>query len=82
LISQHIAAASQGTVSLAHCRGAVTLPIRQTLGAAAKWKTNGWFKTVGWMEDAARDIIGPDYSNATQDFKAVVHSLFNWCHGV
>lgn len=80
LIGEHIAAASNNTVTLAQCRGPVTPQIRQVLATAAKWKKNAWFKTVSWMEDAARDIIGPDYQTASQAFRSVIGAIFQWCH--
>ena len=80
LIGEHILAASQGTVSLTHCRGPVTPATRQTLAIAAKWKKNAWFKTVSWMEEAARDIIGPHHQDATLEFRTVVSNIFQWAH--
>jgi hypothetical protein len=80
LIGEHITAASKDMLTLATCRGPVTPQTRQTLATAAKWKKNAWFKTVTWMEDAARDIIGPHYQNASPDFQAVVAAIFQWCH--
>lgn len=82
LIGEHITAASQNALTLAACRGPVTPQIRQTLATAAKWKKNAWFKTVTWMEDAARDIVGPDYQNANQDFRAMIDTIFRWCYSV
>lgn len=80
LIGEHITAASNNTLTLAQCRGPVTPQTRQILATAAKWKKNAWFKTVTWMEDAARDIIGPDYQTANPAFQSVVSGLFQWCH--
>lgn len=81
LIGEHIVAASSNAVTLALCRGPVTPLTRQVLGTAAKWKKNAWFKTVSWMEDVARDIIGPDYHTANPAFRTVVGNIFQWCHG-
>lgn len=81
LIDEHIRAASQNALGLAACRGPVTPWSRQTLATAAKWKKNAWFKTVSWMEDAARDIIGPDFQHMSADFRGNITALFNWCHG-
>lgn len=80
LIGEHIAAASKNSVTLAQCRGSVTPQTRQILATAAKWKKNAWFKTVSWMEDAAHDIIGPDYQTAGQAFRTVIGAIFQWCH--
>ena len=82
LIDEHIRAASQNALALTACRGPVTPWSRQTLATAAKGKKNAWFKTVSWMEDAARDIIGPDFQNMSTDFRGNIAALFDWCHSV
>lgn len=79
LIAAHIDATSSGIMSLADCRGPVTDVVRTTLADAAKSKKNSWFKTVSWMEEAARDIIGPDLPNALPEFHAAIEAVFTWC---
>lgn len=79
LIAAHINAASFGSMSLAECRGRVSDVIRMTVADAAKSKKNSWFKTVSWMEEAARDIIGPDLPNARPNFRAAIEGVFAWC---
>ena len=79
LIAAHVDAASFGTMSLADCRGPVTDHVRTTLADAAKSKKNSWFKTVGWMEEVARDIIGPDLADARPEFRATLEAVFTWC---
>lgn len=81
LITEHISAASQGLVTLASCRGPVSPATRQTLAIASKWKKNAWFKTVSYMEEAARDIIAPEMPNATPAFKEVIGAIYQWCQG-
>lgn len=81
LIAEHISAASQGLVTLLTCRGPVSPATRQILAVASKWKKNAWFKTVTWMEEAARDIIAPDMANATAAFQGVVGNIYQWCRG-
>ena len=48
------------------------------LGKAARTKKAGWFKSVTWMEDVARDIVGPDLANADAGFRALVDAIFAW----
>ncbi len=79
LIAAHIDTTSSGIMSLADCRGRMTDLIRTTLADAAKYKKNSWFKTVSCMEEAARDIIGPDLPNARPEFRAAIEAVFNWC---
>lgn len=79
LIAAHIETTSLGSMSLADCRGPMNDRIRATLADAAKSKKNSWFKTVGWMEEAARDIIGPDLPKARPEFRAAIDAVFTWC---
>lgn len=79
LIAAHIDTTSSGIITLADCQGPVTGLIRTTLADAAKSKKNSWFKTVSWMEEAARDIIGPDLPNARPEFRMAIETVFNWC---
>jgi putative ATP-dependent endonuclease of OLD family len=79
LVAAHIDSTSMGLTSLADCRAGVSLLTRQSLADAAKSKKNSWFKTVTWMEEAARDIIGPDLPDATPEFRDAVEAVFNWC---
>lgn len=51
---------------------------RQILGKAARTKRAGWFKSVTWMEDVARDIVGPDLINADAGFRSLVDDIFAW----
>lgn len=51
---------------------------RTMLGKAARTKHAGWFKSVTWMEDVARDIVGPDLSDADPGFKMLAESIFAW----
>lgn len=69
-----------GKVTL--CRTSVTPAIRYTLAKAAKGKKNAWFKTVGWMEDAARDIIAPDLVNASRNLQQPIWALYDWFKNV
>lgn len=81
LIAAHIDGASNGATSLVDCRGPVTTATRTLLAESAKSKKNSWFKTVSWMEEAARDIIGPDLPNAKAEFRDAVEAVFEWCRG-
>jgi hypothetical protein len=64
LVNEHIKSASQNVKDLATIRGECTTGLspesRAILGKAARFKgSKGWFKSVGLMEEAAREIIGP-----------------------
>ena len=83
LINEQIKSASQNAKNLNGIRteglvDGIALPSRLVLGVAARTRRNGWFKSVTWMEDVARDIVGPDLTNARAEFGALVDSVFVW----
>jgi putative ATP-dependent endonuclease of OLD family len=83
LIDDHIKSASGGETDLAGIRkdapkDGYSDATRVLLGKAARSKKAGWFKSVSWMEDVARDIAGPDLPNADAKFKALVEKIFKW----
>ena len=51
---------------------------RAVLANASSIRKKGWFKQMGWMEQAAREIIGPDLHNADADFRRAVEACFEW----
>jgi hypothetical protein len=51
---------------------------RMVLGKAARQRRAGWFKSVSWMEDVARLIVGPGLANADAGFRTLVESIFAW----
>jgi putative ATP-dependent endonuclease of the OLD family len=83
LIDDHIKSASDGRTDLEQIRAAAPTDgysdaTRTLLGKAARFRA-GWFKSVTWMERAAREIIGPDLANVDdQDFRALVEQIFEW----
>jgi putative ATP-dependent endonuclease of OLD family len=83
LINDHIKSASQNTKDLNGIRtealtDGITPESRVVLGKAARAKKAGWFKSVTWMEDVARDIVGPDLANADAGFRKLVGRIFAW----
>jgi putative ATP-dependent endonuclease of OLD family len=59
----------------------ITTESRAILRKASKGSRanrNGWFKSITWMEEAARDIVGPDLVNADMEFRALVNDIFEW----
>jgi len=83
LINEHIKSASQNAKDLDGINfeaviNGISRESRAVLGKAARTKKAGWFKSVTWMEDAARDIVGPDLANADPDFRALVDYIFAW----
>jgi hypothetical protein len=83
LINDHIKSASQNARDLAAIRtelasGAIAAESRAFLGNAATVRRAGWFKSVTWMEDVARDIVGPDLPDADAGFRGMIDAIFAW----
>jgi putative ATP-dependent endonuclease of OLD family len=83
LVNEHIKSASKNARDLAAIQtemliASITPESRTILGKASRTKKAGWFKSVTWMEDVARDIIGPDLLNAEAGFQALIDSIFAW----
>lgn len=83
LVNDHIKSAAKNAKDLAALQteaqpGNILPESRAILGAAARMKRAGWFKSVTWMEDAARDIIGPDLANADAGFRGLLENVFAW----
>ena len=83
LIDEHIKSVSQNATDLSAVRvegvtNGFSAETRQILGAAARKRKVGWFKSVTRMEDAARDIVGPDLENADPVLRRLVDEVFAW----
>ena len=83
LIDDHIKSASESAKNLQQIQTEslmADLPAesRAILAKAAKAKRAGWFKSVSWMEDAARDIVGPELANGDPGFRTLVEEIFTW----
>jgi putative ATP-dependent endonuclease of OLD family len=52
-----------------------SLAHRAILGAAARARRQGWFKSISKMEEVARTILGPRW-DSSESFKAVVTQLW------
>src|SRR3546814_12252433 len=83
LVNEHIKSASRNGKDLDAVlqemfSGGVTPESRPILGKAARTKKAGWFKSVMWMEDVGRELVGPNLANADAGFRALVDRLFGW----
>ena len=83
-VNEHVKSASHNASDLYAIQrdglsGGFTLESRKVLAAAAKSKREGWFKSVTWMEEAAREIVGPDLVKADRYFTQLVDGIFEWC---
>lgn len=83
-IEQNLASASSGSLSLDAvraevARGLADVDTRRLLGRCAH--QCDWFKTVGKMERAAREIVGPALDESDDSLRAVVGGIFEWIAG-
>jgi hypothetical protein len=82
VVNDHIKSVSQNALDLAAIQNELILGITDEssviLGKAARTRKAGWFKSITWMEEAARDIIGPDLDGAEIGFKTIVGDIFAW----
>lgn len=63
-------------------RGDLSMDARVALGKAAGGNKEGkkaWFKSVGDMEEVARDFVMPSYAGTDKEFQSVVRPLRRWC---
>lgn len=49
---------------------------RRLLGAAARTRRQGWFKSITKMEGVARDILAPNWEAAAESFTTVIKALW------
>jgi putative ATP-dependent endonuclease of the OLD family len=77
LIEAHIDSESGGKLKLADCKSDLTTEKREILAKAARRKKNSWFKTVGWMEGVAEDIVAPD-RDPDEGFWGIVEPVYDW----
>lgn len=85
-IDAHIKSASEGNNSLQAirlelCLDALSARSREILGRASRMGKAGWLKSVTWMEQAAREIVGPGLSEADPEFRAMIERIFKWAAG-
>jgi putative ATP-dependent endonuclease of the OLD family len=83
LIDDHIKSASNNGKTLVAIQTEALLDnlpedSRVILSKAAKTRRSGWFKSVSWMEETARDIVGPELVNGDPDFYALIEEIFTW----
>jgi predicted ATPase len=77
-VDASIRSASGGASSLVICQAGLSPAVRALLGKASRTKKSGWYKSVTWMEQVARDIVAPDLPKCDQAFATAIYDLFNW----
>ena len=53
---------------------------RSILGRASRIRKAGWFKSISWMEEAARLHVAPELHLAAPDFFARINGIFEWAN--
>lgn len=88
LIAEHLRTVSNNTLTFQQVwdeiqnTGVLSVECRATLGQAARIRKAGWFKSISWMEDAARTIVAPDLHLCDPGFQALMNQVFTWAaHG-
>ena len=81
-LDAQLSSASANKVSIASIReealaDGLSLISRKALGEASG-KKSGWFKTVGAMERAAREIIGPSLASGEAPFRRTMVQIRRW----
>lgn len=85
MIAAHVQSASGNQETVENLRAVLHSPEhaispaqRSSLVAACTTKKNPWFKTVGRMEQMARNILAPNFGDVSEDFQTRVNALLGW----
>lgn len=84
LVHDHVRTTSNGAVTLQNIwdevanTQALSAASRTLLGQASRVRKAGWFKSISWMEEVARNIVAPDLPQCDQAFRALVDPIFGW----
>ncbi len=88
LIHEHLRTVSNNTLTLQAVWDEIqnthvlSAPSRTLLGQAARIRKAGWFRSISWMEEVARTIVGPDLPQCDPGFNALVNQVPGWAaHG-
>jgi putative ATP-dependent endonuclease of OLD family len=85
LVNAHLVTTSNNAVTLesiwaeAQAQPSTLSPAtRSVLGRASRMRKAGWYKSISWMEEAARAHIAPELQGADPDFVARINGIFTW----
>lgn len=88
LIGEHLRTVSNNTLTFQlvwdeiRNTGALAPERRAILAQAARIRKAGWFKSISWMEDVAKTIVGPDLHLCDPGFRALMDQIIGWAaHG-
>jgi hypothetical protein len=83
LVDNHIKSATKNgktldAVQMEALFDSLSTETRAILGKASRTKRSGWFKSVSWMEEVAREIVAPDLAAAEAGFSDIIAGVFAW----
>jgi ABC-type multidrug transport system ATPase subunit len=83
LVDDHIKSATKSgktldAVQMEALFDSLSTETRTILGKASRSKRGGWFKSVSWMEEVAREIVAPDLAAAEAGFSDIIAGVFAW----
>ncbi|MEY9108197.1 putative ATP-dependent endonuclease of OLD family [Bradyrhizobium yuanmingense] len=83
VVDDHINTVSSGNhsyngISTEHFLDNLTAEMREVLGNASSIRRSGWFKSVSWMEEAAREIVAPALEEADPSLRNMIAEVFKW----
>ncbi len=89
LVNSHLGTISNNTVNTESIWAeagagvpALSAATRSVLGRASRIRKAGWFKSISWMEEAARNHVAPSLFNAQPQvdatFAARINGIFVW----
>lgn len=87
LVSSHLVTTSNNTVTLASIWAeaeaqppAISPGTRTIIGRASRIRKAGWYKSISWMEEAARACIAPELHLSSPAFQARIARIFDWAN--
>lgn len=84
VVHAHVQSVSNGALTLdavwAEFNATTQLSVqtRSTLGRASRVQRAGWFKSISWMEQAARTVVAPALATANPALVARIDAVFAW----
>lgn len=83
LVEQHVLSASNGQrrlndIETEQLIDGISPESKMCLGAAARTRGAGWFKSLTTYQEVAKDIVGPGLATAEAGFQALVEQLRTW----
>lgn len=84
LIDQHIKSRSMNGLDLDRVEELLDTPgdlgtdVLNVLARAANSKQSPWFKTIRYMEQVGREVVGPGLDTAEHGFKSIIENIFSW----